>query len=233
MVQLLTSFGAILVAFVIIQSMPKESNGSNILGVFTSHSPSHLIVHMSIMKTLAERGHNVTVLSSMPPKVTHENIKHIVVPLSAEDEKVLDEGMSGMVKTKQSFLSMMNSASKSQSILMYKQVEVLEDPRFKELYLNKDNKFDVVFFGFFFNTYQVALGARFNCPVIMSWCGPPMPLVNELLGNPELSSIPQMHVAMAQGQPMNFKKRLHNLASNIGFSIFNIYLNRKNQMFYE
>ncbi|KAH8326051.1 hypothetical protein KR067_013684 [Drosophila pandora] len=233
MVQLLASFGAILVAFVIIQSMPKGSNGSNILGVFTSHSPSHLIVHMSIMRTLAERGHNVTVLSSMPPKVTHENIKHIVVPLSAEDEKVLDEGMSGMVKTKQSFLSMMNSASKSQSILMYKQVEVLEDPRFKELYLNKDNKFDVVFFGFFFNTYQVALGARFNCPVIMSWCGPPMPLVNELLGNPELSSVPQMHVAVAHGQPMNFKKRLHNLASNIGFSMFNIYLNRKNQLFYD
>lgn len=233
MVQPLKGFGAIFMALVIIQSMAKESNGSNILGVFTSHSPSHLIIHMSIMRTLAERGHNVTVLSPMPPKVTHENIKHIVVPMSAEDEKVLDEGVSGMVKTNHSFSSMMSSASKSQSILMNKQVEVLEDQRFKDLYLNKDNKFDVVFFGFFFNTYQVALGARFNCPVIMSRCGPPMPVVNELLGNPELSSVPQMHVAVAQGQTMNFKKRLHNLASNIAFFMFNIYLNRKNQQFYE
>ncbi|KAH8241008.1 hypothetical protein KR026_010157, partial [Drosophila bipectinata] len=233
MLRSLKSFGAILVALVIFQSLPEECNGANILGVFTSHSPSHLIVHMSIMKTLAERGHNVTVLSSMPPKVTHKSIKHIVVPLSAEDERTLNEGMSGMVKSKQSIMSMMNSAAKSQSILINKQVEVLEDPRFKELYLNKDNKFDVVFFGFFFNSYQVALGARFNCPVIMSWCGPPMPMVNKLMGNPELSSVPQMHVAVAQGQSMNFKKRLHNLACNIGFFMFNIHLNRKLQQYYD
>ncbi|XP_017134248.1 UDP-glycosyltransferase UGT5 [Drosophila elegans] len=226
------SLGGLLVALLALQSMPQGSEGANILGVFTSHSPSHLIIHMSIMKTLAEKGHNVTVVSSMPPKVTHKSIKHIVVPMSAEDEKILNDGMSGMVKEKPSIWNTMKSIFSSLALLIDKQVDVLEDPRFQELYLNKGNKFDVVFVGFFFNTYQVALGARFNCPVIISWSGPPMMMVNEVLGNPELSSVPQMQIAVAAGQPMNFKQRVQNFASTLGFNALNFFLTHKYNGFY-
>ncbi|KAH8279581.1 hypothetical protein KR018_003401 [Drosophila ironensis] len=221
------------IGFLMASLLVLVTQGANILGVFTSHIPSHLIVHMSLMKPLAQRGHNVTVLSSLPPKETHERIKHILVPLNAEEEQVLSEGMAGMVTKKQTIHSMITAASKTQSILMYKQVDVLEDPRFKELYLNEDNRFDVVFFGYFFNSYQVGLGARFKCPVIVSRCGPAMPMINELLGNPELSSVPQMQVAVAQGQPMNFKQRWQNFVVNIGFTMFNFYLNNKNHQFYD
>ncbi|KAH8353002.1 hypothetical protein KR084_008223 [Drosophila pseudotakahashii] len=227
------SLGGLLVALLALQSMPQGSEGANILGVFTSHSPSHFIVHMSIMKTLAEKGHNVTVVSSTPPKVTHKSIKHIVVPLSEEDEKVLNEGMVGMVKEKPSIWNTFKSIFSSLAMLIDKQVDVLEDPRFQELYLNKGNKFDVVFVGFFFNTYQVALGARFNCPVIVSWSGPPMMMVNEVLGNPELSSVPQMNIAGKPGQPMNFQQRLQNFGSTIGFNLLNIFLSHKYNGFYE
>nr|AAL48561.1 RE03785p [Drosophila melanogaster] len=227
------SLGGLLVALLALQTMPQGTEGANILGVFTSHSPSHFIVHMSIMKTLAEKGHNVTVVSSVPPKVTHKSINHIVVPMSAEDEKVLNDGMAGMVKEKPSIWNTMKSIFSSLALLIDKQVDVLEDPRFQELYLNKGNKFDVVFVGFFFNTYQVALGARFNCPVIISWSGPPMMMVNEVLGNPELSSVPQMHISAPPGQPMNFQQRMQNFASTLGFNALNIFLNHKYNKFYD
>lgn len=227
------SLGGLLVALLALQTMPQGTEGANILGVFTSHSPSHFIVHMSIMKTLAEKGHNVTVVSSVPPKVTHKSINHIVVPMSAEDEKVLNDGMAGMVKEKPSIWNTMKSIFSSLAMLIDKQVDVLEDPRFQELYLNKGNKFDVVFVGFFFNTYQVALGARFNCPVIISWSGPPMMMVNEVLGNPELSSVPQMHISAPPGQPMNFQQRMQNFASTLGFNALSIFLNHKYNKFYD
>jgi len=227
------SLGGLLVALLALHSMPQGTEGSNILGVFTSHSPSHFIVHMSIMKTLAEKGHNVTVVSSMPPKVTHKSIKHIVIPLSAEDEKVLNDGMVNMVKEKPSIWNTFKSIFSSLALLIDKQVDVLEDPKFQELYLNKGNKFDVVFAGFFFNTYQVALGARFNCPVIISWPGAPMMMVNEVLGNPELSSVPQMNVAGKPGQPMNFKQRLQSFGSTVGFNALALFLNYKYNGFYE
>ncbi|KAH8317785.1 hypothetical protein KR074_010261 [Drosophila pseudoananassae] len=227
------SFGGLLVALLALQSMPQGSEGANILGVFTSHSPSHLIVHMSVMKALAEKGHNITVVSSLPPKVTHKSIKHIVVPLDPESEKILNDGMAQMAKQKPSIWNTFSNIFSSLSLLIDKQVDVLEDPRFQELYLNKGNKFDVVFVGFFFNSYQVALGARFNCPVIISWSGPPMLMVNSFLGNPELSSVPQMSISLAPGATMTFPQRLKNFVSTLGFQGLDLYLNTKYNQFYK
>ncbi|XP_017025438.1 UDP-glycosyltransferase UGT5-like [Drosophila kikkawai] len=227
------SFGGLLIVLLTLQSMPQGSEGSNILGVFTSHSTSHFIVHMSVMKTLAERGHNVTVLSVVPPKVTHKSIKHIVVPISAEEEKLLHAGLSQMAKEKPSIWTAMKSIFGSLVMLIEKQADVLEHPLFQELYLNKGNQFDVVFVGFFFNTYQVGLGARFNCPVIVSWMGPPVLMVNDVLGNPELSTVPQMQIAVPPGKAMNFQQRVQNFFTTLGFNALHVYLNHKYNKFYD
>ncbi|KAH8409399.1 hypothetical protein KR222_002586 [Zaprionus bogoriensis] len=226
------SLVGLLIALLALQQTP-STEGANILGVFTSHSPSHLIIHMSVMKALAEDGHNVTVVSSMPPKVTHKSIKHIVIPLSEADEKKLSDGMVGIAKAKPSFWTTMKSMFGSLSLLIDKQVDVLEDERFTELYRNKGNKFDAVVVGFFFNNYQVGLGSRFNCPLIVSWSGPPMEQIDTVVGNPILTAtVPTMNVAVEQGKPMNFKQRLANLFSTLGFRVFGAYLEHKNTGFY-
>ncbi|XP_034669970.1 UDP-glucuronosyltransferase 2B20 [Drosophila subobscura] len=227
------SLGGLLLALLALHSLPQSSEGSNILGVFTSHSPSHFIVHMSIMKSLAEKGHNVTVVSSVPPKVTHKSIKHIVIPLSDEDEKTIHGGMVDMVKQKPSIWTTMKSVLSSLSLLINTQVDTLEDKRFTDLYNNKDNKFDVLFVGFFFNTYQVGLGAKFNCPLIISWMAPPLSMVNELIGNPELSSVPQMQISVAAGKPMNFQQRVANFFSTAGFGVLGKILDFRYKGFYK
>ncbi|XP_060654601.1 UDP-glycosyltransferase UGT5-like [Drosophila nasuta] len=227
-----SAVGVLLVALMATLHAPTV-NGANILGVFTSHSPSHLIIHMSVMKALAEEGHNVTVVSSMPAKVTHKSIKHILIPLSESEEKTLNDGMAVMAKEKPSMFTTLKTMFGSLSMLINKQVDVLEDERFTELYKNKGNKFDAVFVGFFFNMYQVGLGAKFNCPLIVSWSGPPMEQVDNVIGNPILtSSVPTMNVAVTPGQPMNFKQRLTNLLSTLGFRVFATFLEYKNSGFY-
>ncbi|XP_036329625.1 uncharacterized protein LOC118741759 [Rhagoletis pomonella] len=35
---------------------------------------------MSVVKALAEKGHNVTVVSLFKPKVNHKNITNIIIP---------------------------------------------------------------------------------------------------------------------------------------------------------
>lgn len=222
----------VLLVFYLLQT-PPPTQGANILGVFTSHSPSHLIIHMSVMKALAEDGHNVTVASSLPPKVTHKNIKHIVIPLSEAEDKQLNEGMAAMAKQKPSIRTTLTSMFGSMSLLILKQVDFLEDERFTELYRNKGNKFDAVVTGFFFNSYQVGLGARFNCPIIISWSGQPMEYIDQIIGNPVLTaSVPTMNVAVEPGKTMNFKQRATNLVSTLGFRVLGTFLNYFNTQFY-
>ncbi|XP_064546674.1 UDP-glucosyltransferase 2-like isoform X2 [Drosophila montana] len=226
------TFACLLLGFFVLQSPAVE--GANILGVFTSHSPSHLIIHMSVMKALAEEGHNVTVVSTSQPKVTHKSIKHIVIPLTAAEEKVISDGMTAMAKEKPSMVTTMKSLFGSLSMLIYKQVDVLEDKRLTDLYKNKDNKFDAVVVGFFFNFYQVGLGAKFNCPLILSWTGAPMLQINDAVGNPELvATVPSMNVPVLPGQVMDFKKRLANFGSSMFFRLLGFYLEVLNVQFYD
>lgn len=52
--------GRIFVTFFFVVCASKLTNSSNILGYFSSPSRSHYIVHESLMKGLAAKGHNVS-----------------------------------------------------------------------------------------------------------------------------------------------------------------------------
>jgi len=60
------------------------AHGANILGLFTSLSPSHLVIQMSMARILAERGHNVTVVTILKPPSLHKDINHILVPMEED-----------------------------------------------------------------------------------------------------------------------------------------------------
>ncbi|TMW43526.1 hypothetical protein DOY81_011392, partial [Sarcophaga bullata] len=77
-----------------------QIDAANILGLFTSHSPSHLIVHMSLVKALAEKGHNVTVVVSQVPKVKHDKINMIIIPPTKQQEETINKGVSAMATKK-------------------------------------------------------------------------------------------------------------------------------------
>lgn len=52
-------------------------NGYKILGVFPTPGKSHWIIGHSVMKTLADAGHSVTVISAFPLKTPIENYRDV------------------------------------------------------------------------------------------------------------------------------------------------------------
>jgi len=125
------------------------SQGANILGLFASLSPSHLIIQMSAAKILAEKGHNVTVVTSLKPVVTHKNINLIQVPLSQEEKQQMSDTIGKMSQSDNSNMALSLLRMMGQMEFMFrKNAETLMDDRVKDLYLNKDNKFDLVLSGY-------------------------------------------------------------------------------------
>uniref|UniRef100_A0A6P4G208 UDP-glucuronosyltransferase 2B2-like n=1 Tax=Drosophila rhopaloa TaxID=1041015 RepID=A0A6P4G208_DRORH len=124
------------------------SQGANILGLFPSLSPSHLIIQMSAAKVLAEKGHNVTVVTVLEPVVTHKNIHLILVPLTKEEAQLMSDGIGSMSKSdnRNMALSMLQALGQIDFIFK-KNAEILDGRSSADLYLNKDNQFDVVLSG--------------------------------------------------------------------------------------
>lgn len=61
-----------------------EVKCSKILVVYPCPSKSHLVNGKVLFKSLAERGHNVTVISSFPLENPLENYRDIYIPISRE-----------------------------------------------------------------------------------------------------------------------------------------------------
>lgn len=68
--------GLLLVAFA---GALSAADGANILGVFPINGRSHWVVYESLLKALAARGHNVTVITSFPQKTPVANFTDIDV----------------------------------------------------------------------------------------------------------------------------------------------------------
>ncbi|XP_068150986.1 UDP-glycosyltransferase UGT5-like [Drosophila tropicalis] len=109
-----------------------------------------------------------------------------------------------------SFIGMILNSSKFMKNSLRIMFEVLKDQRVKDLYENKDNKFDLVISGYFVNNYQFGLAHKLKAPLIISFSAQPFGLLNTLVGNPlELSYVPAMYTVVKTGETMTFGQRLY------------------------
>lgn len=195
------------------------AQGSNILGLFTSLSPSHLVIQMSMARILAERGHNVTVVTALKPPSMHKNITHILVPLSEADRESFNSVVASMSKrdNKNAYLSMFRSAKKMGEAFA-KMGVVMKHQVVRDLYEHPDNRFDLVIVGYFMNHFQLALAHKLKVPLVVAVSNPPT-FIGDLIGNPwEVSYVPAMH--FAQEAPMGLGKRVLNMLGNWGQRLF-------------
>ncbi|KAH8362651.1 hypothetical protein KR200_008370 [Drosophila serrata] len=223
-----------LVLLLVTKTQPGE--GANILGIFGTHSPSHVIVHMAVMKTLADRGHNITVVSLLKPKfAAHENITVILAPPTPEREKFIKEYMAEMSNEKPSLWKTMAKAVFQAGSQLEGQYEFIEHPNLKEIYENPQTKFDLVFLGAMGNDFQLGIAAKLRCPVIITWVGVPLPFMDSIVGNVnDPSYVPSVNVALEPGQrTMGFGLRFGNLLKHSFLSTINKLLNYKMNEFYE
>ncbi|XP_015033989.2 UDP-glycosyltransferase UGT5 [Drosophila willistoni] len=211
------------------------SQSANILGIFTCPMPSHLIVHMSVAKILAENGHNVTVLTTLEPTIKHKNINVIQIPLPEEDGKQLKHIFGNMGKTDNgSVLGIFLRGFKYIAFAIAKMFDALKDPRVKDLYENKGNKFDLILSGMLINNYQMGLVHKLKAPVIGILPVQPFEFLGVAVGNPrELSYVPAMNVGVEKGEIMTFSQRIKTLAMSVGHTIWNGLENIENKKRYK
>ncbi|EDW03007.1 GH10731 [Drosophila grimshawi] len=175
---------------------------------------------MSMAKVLAENGHNVTVVTMLKPPVTHKDFNIVQVPLSEEELLVMSTTIGQMVASENSNLILSVFRSMGQmKFLFNKMKEAMMDQRVKDLYENKDNKFDLAMIGFFLNNYQIGIAHKLKVPVVLAAPMPPNQLFSNLLGNPKLIS----HVpADPKGQRMTFTERLKNYFTSCAFALLTL-----------
>lgn len=147
-----TVFGFIMISTV---------HSANILAIFTCISPSHLIVEISMAKVLAENGHNVTVVTTLKPHVSHKNLNIIYLPLTEEELKLWNENMADMATYNSSSTTTSIFRIRDQMLFMFKiNLKAMHDPRVTDLYENKDNKFDLVMIGYSVNNFQMGIAKK-------------------------------------------------------------------------
>ncbi|XP_034099526.1 UDP-glycosyltransferase UGT5-like [Drosophila albomicans] len=177
---------------------------------------------MSMAKVLAENGHNVTVVTVLKPSVNHKDITVVQVPLSEEDNKKMSAMIAQFASQDHSnmFISMFRSLRRLQ-FMMVQMRAIMKDQRVKDLYENKDNKFDLVILGYFLNTYQLGIAHKLKAPVVIAATMPPNELFKGVVGNPSAASfVPAMNMAVERGETMTFVQRIQNFLTNIGIEVF-------------
>ncbi|XP_017079451.2 UDP-glycosyltransferase UGT5 [Drosophila eugracilis] len=209
------------------------AHGSNILGLFTSLSPSHLVIQMSMARILAERGHNVTVVTVIKPPSPLKDINHILVPLEEDDLQAFNSVVASLTKTDNSnaYASMFRSV-RQMSEAFSKMGSVMKHQVVRNLYEHPDNRFDLVIVGYFMNSFQLALAYKLKVPLVVALSNPPS-LLGDVLGNPwEVSYVPSMHLTAKQGEPMSFARRVINLLGNWGQRLFMFVIEYRNARTY-
>ncbi|XP_063921312.1 UDP-glycosyltransferase UGT5-like [Zophobas morio] len=198
---------------------------AKILGVFSIPGRSHYLLGATLMKALAEKGHDVTMISSFgekePPK-TKGTYRDIVVTEVIENmnEMIKEQKMNMFDREKGNpFLETIIIG-----YMMPKMMEPVLGNKEVQKLIHSDEKFDVVIIEQFVNDAEKALATHFGAPLIVvspvganSW-------VNTIVGNPGPTSyIPT--VLTDYLVPMTFCERLMNSVLHvIGQIIYHLYV---------
>lgn len=216
-----------LVFSVIFVSVGVES--ARILGLFTSPSPSHLIVHTAVTDILAEQGHQVTVISSIPLKDVNSKVNHIVI---SPNDLLLKELNNAIIKMSR------KSSIWDHALSMYQTMKAMTDLQYDVIRSEKfqsvidSQKFDLIVIGYFSNDFLLAVASQIKVPVILVWSGPPGGSVNSYTGNPTESAYVPNIMASAE-QPMTLGNRIGEFL--IGGAMFGLeeFVNYKLGRYYE
>ncbi|XP_052892955.1 UDP-glycosyltransferase UGT4-like [Anopheles moucheti] len=199
-----SNVGAVVFLWLAFTTAPELVEPAKILSVFPTTSKSHWILGSSLMKELAQDGHEVTVISPFPLKKAPKNYRdvNIVYHTRLFDEimdEVFDKIDDSIVEKMMELGNFMHEITNT----------TLASPEVQSL-INSEETFDLVVLEIFLNDAFLGFADRFNCPVVgMSTFGASA-WVNSLTGSPQpLSYVP--HPMTGLTDKMNFWQRLGNV----------------------
>ncbi|XP_063921668.1 UDP-glycosyltransferase UGT5-like [Zophobas morio] len=183
---------------------------AKILGVFTSPGPSHYILGSTLMKALAEKGHDVTLISSFgekkPPKTKGTYRDIVVTEIMKKMNELIAGGQVNMFEHAK--MSPLPAAAFLARMMPRIMEPGLGNKEVQKL-IHSNEKFDVVIVEQFMNDAEKALSTHFGAPLIVvssMWANY---WVNTLVGNPSPASYIPM-ISTDYSIPMTFCERLEN-----------------------
>lgn len=172
---------------------------AKILCVFPSPGRSHVLVGQALLKGLAKRGHEVTMVSPFKLPKPVKNYRDIYIPA--------DDFVHQLSK---SFLEKPPNIFKTMPVMMRHLMkttnETINDPQFLAI---KNEHFDLVITGLFVTDFMLGFGPHFNAPTVALWSAGMTKLTADLVGNPRaLEAVP--HLMIGSQEQMGFVNRLKN-----------------------
>ncbi|XP_037926300.1 UDP-glucosyltransferase 2-like isoform X3 [Hermetia illucens] len=215
-----------LVFVFIFASLIVKSESAKILGLFATFGRSHLIIDEAVMQPLIDRGHDVTIVTTLPLHSPIKGCRHIQLNVPPPPKNL----RSGANMESGKFTNMWQNYKKFMEFSLQYGNRTLNDPAMRQLM--SEEVFDLVILDVYFNTFQIGLAAHFKCPFVFIIMQRPIKLFGDLVGNPlELTYVP--NVIMGNIQPMSFLNRVKNvLATFVGEYASAWYLNYRMEEFY-
>jgi glucuronosyltransferase len=184
-----------------------------------------IIVH-ALSTTLAERGHNVTILSAFGFDKKIPNHREVLMPF---DKETLTKF------TQKAFENPNQSILKSLPWIVNKALnlglDLVKLPEFQKIL---EEKFDLVIIGMFFNNFLLGYGDHFKCPTVMLTTTSHISFTNSLTGNSaENNAVPSIHLKPSVLFRMTFFERVKNVLINSVENLMNAYMNYRQKIVYE
>ncbi|KAJ9601562.1 hypothetical protein L9F63_000305 [Diploptera punctata] len=166
------------------------SESAKILAIFPFQSRSHMIMGSALMKELANRGHQVTMISHFPEKEKIANYTDIQIKTTMVDvlgskgsaDRHFEEDDTGVIEKIRMTLDFLYRVNVITCDMM------LEEESVKRLIRDSDAKFDLVVIEAFFNECFLGFVHKFNAPLIQVCTFGGMYWLDDWFGNPHAFS---------------------------------------------
>ncbi|XP_058834666.1 UDP-glucosyltransferase 2-like [Topomyia yanbarensis] len=198
------------------------AESSRILCIDPSPGKSHVLVAQALLKGLAERGHEITMVSPFKLSKPVKNFREIVVPV--------DDFVSKQMKT---YLEKPPNMLTHFPEMIRKMMMIANDtvnyPKFLEL---KKEKFDLVIVGLFIADFVLGYGPHFGAPTVVLWTGGISKFTADLVGNPrEIAASPNM--ILGKQDFTKFSSRLKNFLIASAENIMGAYAFYQQKPYYD
>uniref|UniRef100_A0A1Y9HDJ0 UDP-glucuronosyltransferase n=1 Tax=Anopheles funestus TaxID=62324 RepID=A0A1Y9HDJ0_ANOFN len=203
--------------------LTSHTESAKIVCVFPTASKSHVLGAQALLKELAFRGHEVTMVSAFPLKRPPNNYRDVYVPIEDAFSTIMNDFMQGgsrnMLKL---FPKIVRAAQDSSNV-------TINAPEF--IRLAHEEQFDLALVGFFMNSFIIGVGELFRCPTVLYFSASGSGLTN-VVGNPaEVAAVP--HMLLGPRNPMTFFDRVTNTILHGMEKIMLMYIRHKELTYYE
>lgn len=179
------------------------AESAKILSIFNFPSKSYYILHSALLNALANKGHDVSLLS---PFETAKNDNFTSIALS-ELLTYKSEYMGPMLQPRKSF---MISTVNFQIKIFTDLIELFWKNQKVQDLINSQEKYDIVILSIVFNESILGLAKKLNATTISLSTFGTTPQINKLTGNPEpISYVPTMFSSLSN--KMSFLQRTYNV----------------------